>query len=138
MTDTTAATGRAAPALLPRQESDWVKPLDLPTPFYDLFKEPTEYDPGEELVAAVNVALLLGQPLLLTGEPGCGKTSLAFWLAQQLGLEGPLVQVVKSTTSGRDLHHSCLGIAIVIIVRAATVVGPAAIVTAAAVIGPAL
>jgi MoxR-like ATPase len=53
----------------------------------------------------VNIALILGQPLLLTGEPGCGKTSLAWWLAYELGLGRPLVQVVKSTTTGRDLLY---------------------------------
>jgi MoxR-like ATPase len=36
---------------------------------------------------AVNVALYLGRPLLITGEPGCGKTELANFIALQLGLE---------------------------------------------------
>lgn len=35
------------------------------------------YFPSEELVQAVNAALLLERPLLVMGEPGCGKTSLA-------------------------------------------------------------
>ena len=34
----------------------------------------------------MNVALVLGQPLLLTGEPGCGKTQLASNLAWSLDL----------------------------------------------------
>lgn len=38
--------------------------------------DPSAYLPPPDLVDAVNVALLLGQPLLLTGEPGCGKTQL--------------------------------------------------------------
>ena len=38
------------------------------------------------LIDAVNVALLLGQPLLLTGEPGTGKTQLAYYLAWELDL----------------------------------------------------
>jgi Cdc6-like AAA superfamily ATPase len=33
------------------------------------------YLPDAGLVDAVNVALLLGQPLLVTGEPGTGKTA---------------------------------------------------------------
>jgi MoxR-like ATPase len=80
-------------------------PLTLPEPFFTRNKDPEFYDPGEALKAAVNVALLLGQPLLLTGEPGCGKTSLAYWLARQIGDDEPLVQVVKSTTTGRDLLY---------------------------------
>ena len=79
--------------------------LDLPEPFFNRYEDPNLYDPGPALTAAVNVALLLGQPLLLTGEPGCGKTSLAYWLAHELGLSRPLVQVVKSTTSGKDLLY---------------------------------
>ena len=49
--------------------------------------EPSRYvidDPG--LVAAVNATLILGQPLLLTGEAGTGKTTLASRVAWQLGL----------------------------------------------------
>jgi MoxR-like ATPase len=43
--------------------------------------DPAGYLPDPGLVDAVNVALLLGQPLLLTGEPGTGKTQLAYSLA---------------------------------------------------------
>ena len=35
------------------------------------------YFPTKGLVQAVNASLLLGRPLLVMGEPGCGKTSLA-------------------------------------------------------------
>ena len=35
------------------------------------------YDPSPDLVEAVNLAILLDQPLLLMGEPGSGKTRLA-------------------------------------------------------------
>jgi MoxR-like ATPase len=47
----------------------------LGTPVSELYRDPAGYDPGEDLDAAVRVALLLGMPLLLTGEPGCGKTA---------------------------------------------------------------
>lgn len=79
--------------------------LHMPTPVSDLLKSPDAYLPDEGLVTAANVALLLGQPLLITGEPGCGKTAFAWWLSTRLGLGQPLVDVVKSTSTGRDLLY---------------------------------
>jgi MoxR-like ATPase len=63
------------------------------------------YIAGPELQAAVNVALILGQPLLVTGEPGTGKTELGFAIARELGLQGPHLFVVKSTSEARDLFY---------------------------------
>src|SRR5262245_12572331 len=42
------------------------------------------YNPSPELVEAVNLSILLRQPLLLMGEPGCGKTRLAEAVAAEL------------------------------------------------------
>lgn len=42
------------------------------------------YQPAADLVEAVNLCLLLGRPLLLMGEPGCGKSRLARVLAYEL------------------------------------------------------
>ena len=42
------------------------------------------YDPSPELVEAVNLAILLDQPLLLMGEPGSGKTRLAEAVAAEI------------------------------------------------------
>jgi len=61
-------------------------------------------DPG--LVDACNVALLLRQPLLLTGEPGSGKTQFAYSLAWELGFEEPLKFETKSTSTARDLFYT--------------------------------
>jgi MoxR-like ATPase len=61
-------------------------------------------DPG--LQDACNVALLLGQPLLLTGEPGTGKTQFAYSLAWELGLEVPLKFETKSDSAARDLFYT--------------------------------
>src|SRR5579883_3459533 len=59
------------------------------------------YLPSEELVEAVNLALYLERPLLLKGEPGCGKTQLARAVAYELGL--PFEPwYVKSTSRARD------------------------------------
>ncbi|TAE49491.1 MAG: MoxR family ATPase [Bacteroidetes bacterium] len=54
---------------------------------------------------AVNVALALGQPLLLTGEPGTGKTQLAFSIAHELHLGEPLIYNTKTTSTARDLFY---------------------------------
>lgn len=61
-------------------------------------------DPG--LVDACNVALLLSQPLLLTGEPGTGKTQFAYSLAWELGLKKPLKFETKSNSTARDLFYT--------------------------------
>ncbi|HAJ46412.1 MAG TPA: hypothetical protein DCL54_07520 [Alphaproteobacteria bacterium] len=60
----------------------------------------------EGLSHAVNVALTLGMPLLVTGEPGCGKTQLAFALAHELQAEPVLKFETKSTSAARDLFYT--------------------------------
>ena len=66
---------------------------------------PGKYVPHPELIDAVNVALVLGMPLLITGEPGCGKSELARSLAFQLGFMGPFKFVAKSNSQSRDLFY---------------------------------
>ena len=66
---------------------------------------PGLYLADDGLRDAVNVALALGQPLLLTGEPGTGKTQLAASLAHELGLGEPLVFNVKTTSTAHDLFY---------------------------------
>ena len=63
------------------------------------------YDTEEGLVNAVNVALLLGQPLFLTGEPGTGKTLLAYRIAWELGFDDPLKFETKSNSEAKDLFY---------------------------------
>jgi len=81
------------------------QPVELPPSRQTTKTRPEAYLPDEGLVKAVNVALLLGQPLLLTGEPGSGKTQLAYNLAYQLGLGKVLKFEAKSTSSARDLFY---------------------------------
>jgi MoxR-like ATPase len=57
-----------------------------------------------QLATTVNVALALDQPLLVTGEPGCGKTALAWAVAAQLGCR-VLEFHTKSTSTARDLLY---------------------------------
>src|SRR5207249_12194454 len=59
------------------------------------------YLAGENLAKVVNVALVLGRPLLIKCPPGCGKTRLAESVARELDL--PLLEwYVKSTSRDGD------------------------------------
>jgi MoxR-like ATPase len=61
------------------------------------FSSSERYIVSDELGKAVDVAIAIGRPLLIKGEPGTGKTLLAVDLARQLG--SPLIRwQVKSTT----------------------------------------
>ncbi|WP_256868218.1 AAA family ATPase [Candidatus Entotheonella palauensis] len=64
------------------------------------------YQPDADLVDAVNVALAVGAPLLLTGEPGTGKTQVAHYLAWYFDIEDNLFPLfVRSTTTAEDLLY---------------------------------
>ncbi len=67
--------------------------------------DPSLYRPAPELVDAVNVALALGQPLLLTGEPGTGKTQLAHHIAWFFKLGRPLVFNAQTTSTASELFY---------------------------------
>ena len=64
-------------------------------------KTPEPYVTEGELIRAVNLAILLERPLLIEGEPGCGKTCLAKAVAYELGY--PFYRWdVQSTAKVRD------------------------------------
>ena len=68
---------------------------------FDQFKGSNDYVTSEELRKSVNVAISLGKPLLIRGEPGTGKTRLAHSIAK--GLEKKLiVWNIKSTTKAQE------------------------------------
>src|SRR6266436_3767951 len=68
---------------------------------FDQFRGTDTYIASDELRHSVNVAVALGRPLLVRGEPGTGKTLLAESLSSSLGL--PLIRWhVKSTTKAKD------------------------------------
>ena len=67
--------------------------------------QPEFYHPDPQLLQAVNLAKTLGRPLLLQGDPGCGKTRLAYAVAFELEL--PLEECyIKSTTKAQDLLYT--------------------------------
>ena len=59
-----------------------------------------DYVATDDLMLAVNAAIALERPLLIKGEPGTGKTVLAFEVAKALGLE-MITWHVKSTTKAQ-------------------------------------
>lgn len=87
---------------VPRQR----KPLIVPE-----HQNSGAYIDAEGLYEATDAAMLLGLPLLITGEPGTGKTQAGYWLSDQLGESGDpshlglLRTDVKSTTTGRELLY---------------------------------
>jgi MoxR-like ATPase len=80
--------------------------------------KPTQYIMDAPLQRAVETALLFNQPLLITGEPGTGKTQLAYKVAHDLAgqtaktkdqlifASEPLRFNTKTTTTARDLFYT--------------------------------
>ncbi len=65
------------------------------------FKGSQNYVASEELMQAVNIAMVLQKPLLIKGEPGTGKTVLAEAIAAALGKQ-LIIWNIKSTTKAQD------------------------------------
>ncbi|MEV5448323.1 MoxR family ATPase, partial [Streptomyces sp. NPDC052644] len=60
------------------------------------------YQPDQETLELVNTALFLRRPLLVTGQPGVGKSTLAYAIAHELKLGPVLRWPVTSRTTVRD------------------------------------
>ena len=64
------------------------------------------YHADEDEIRAVNAALLLRRPLLITGKAGTGKSSLAYAVAYELDLGDVLVWPITSrSTLQQGLYH---------------------------------
>lgn len=83
--------------------------LDI-IPENSLYGQYGPYLADPALVHAANTALGLQMPLLLTGEPGCGKSDFAWVAAKSIGEGKPLRFHVRSDTRARDLlyHYDAL------------------------------
>ncbi len=69
------------------------------------FRGSSTYIADDDLLQVTNIAIALGKPLVIKGEPGTGKTELAVAIAEALGM--PLITwSIKSTTKAQDgLYH---------------------------------
>lgn len=73
----------------------------------DLVQEESSQDLGEsqkyqELLQGVNAAIFLRRPLLVTGRPGSGKTTLAYAIAYELKLGTVLTWAITTRTILKD------------------------------------
>lgn len=101
------------------QPHDGINRLPAPPPWRDMTRTTSEgagwrgaasraqaYQVTPETVETVNAALLLRRPLLVTGPPGSGKSSLAYHVARELGLGRVLNWPVTSRTTLKDGLYS--------------------------------
>lgn len=69
------------------------------------FEGTDQYVASGELITAVNAAIALERPLLIKGEPGTGKTVLAYEIARALDKQLLTWHVKSSTTAQQGLYE---------------------------------
>jgi MoxR-like ATPase len=76
----------------------------IPESLQDFRKSAPFFELDTRLETAINTALAVGAPLLLTGEPGTGKTQVAWYLGWYFGIE-VYAYPVKSISTATDLKY---------------------------------
>ena len=64
-----------------------------------------KFFPGDQLETAINTCIAIGEPLLITGESGTGKTQSAYYTAYKLGIEPVIHFQVKSDSTAKDMLY---------------------------------
>ncbi len=88
----------------PGEESATPPPFPAPPPWRNFAQRDHRADtfrPTTHEIEMVNAALYLRRPLLVTGKPGTGKSSLIYAVAKQLGLGPVLVWPITSRSTVR-------------------------------------
>ncbi|MEI5097585.1 MoxR family ATPase [Streptomyces sp. PmtG] len=93
---------RLLPDPPPWRRFDGGPPLPVPPGDSGNHHAAVSYRPGADAVRQVNAALYLRRPLLVTGAPGTGKSSLAYAVAHELGLGKVLHWPITSRVTLRD------------------------------------
>jgi MoxR-like ATPase len=86
-----------APVVNPRLDQDGADPVPR-----GALERGRAYQASDELVELVNAALYLRRPLLVTGKPGTGKSSLAYSIARELKLGPTLYWGITSRSTVQD------------------------------------
>ena len=89
---------------VPIEDNSWLAKRPFMDKDHSLKEDARYFVAGEKLADAINTAIAVGKPLLMTGEPGTGKTQAAYHTAWRLGVECIHFQV-KSESSARDLLY---------------------------------
>lgn len=88
-----------------RAEADEAGQAERASFSYDFTDHPEGYCASTDLAEAVNTAVILGKPLLLTGRPGTGKSQLADRIAWEFDLAPVLRFEAQSMSESPDLFY---------------------------------